>query len=569
MAVPVPVAYDKDLRILEYPAFLTKGDTLTFEELDSTLIALWQAANKIPIEINVLDLYALQQNNLLAPGSIYVITDDAIAVKIYLFALDSGTLSPDGYGLYINADYNLTSSYDTFAFSGVVATQRQGVYHVGLESFMVDGNIVIRNNKHYQVVNAAAFNGEFPEINEAAYLYLPKDVEGMGYVAVIDRVLYDVASGKAYERLSARNERITSTPQFALINDIISNYQWGWNLNRNNHVFNSVLNNMNCRNPASDATITNCNLIVNKTANITGAELDGITDTFDSLDYSQRKSKGYFSDLFDSLSLSLPASEYIVCDNGAGGSLYTLRRDFTINGITSKIECGGKPVKPSIILEEGTTEFFISQTGLVTYYSSGVLVEAGTLDVATFNDPSQLADEGDGFWSATGGSGAPTVSQPSNLISLFDYAAKTLYLPQAKRHVAAWTLTADEWVEETIYAWNQLVFNPDNKKLYRSKVNSNQGNLISDTNFWEIAVEGSAIIQEVRNYNDKFKTRLNPDKETGLKLNWIDYITGGGTANLMLPSDTTETTHQREDFIVFAPVSGDRLKQVQAEKFNY
>lgn len=97
-----------------------------------------------------------------------------------------------GIGQFLNADWQNVGVYTgVVGLTTVPFTTNIGQWYVAIESTAVDGDVVIYNCLHYQVISAVSFDGSDPATNVTAYTLLPKATANMGYIIESDQIEFD------------------------------------------------------------------------------------------------------------------------------------------------------------------------------------------------------------------------------------------------------------------------------------------------------------------------------------------------------------------------------------------
>src|SRR5208283_4435898 len=97
-----------------------------------------------------------------------------------------------------------------------------------------------------------------------------------------------------------------------------------------------------------------------------------------------------------------------------GTTSYTRDGSFTQNNQGQVVTASGYPVQPAITIPANALNVTIGTDGTITYTTSGTTTPAqgGTLQLATFINPTGLQSQGSNLYQETASSGTPTVSNP-------------------------------------------------------------------------------------------------------------------------------------------------------------
>lgn len=150
-----------------------------------------------------------------------------------LYCQTTGAFSLGGHGTFLNADWQNVGDYSgVLAVTAVPFTANIGQWYAGIESTAVNGDVVIWNCLHYQVVDAMAFAGTDPATNVAAYTLLPKATANLGYITEVDDIEFDFPNDWLQYRADKRGNTyryssLCDTSLTPLGYTAIDDFQWG------------------------------------------------------------------------------------------------------------------------------------------------------------------------------------------------------------------------------------------------------------------------------------------------------------------------------------------------------
>jgi hypothetical protein len=122
-----------------------------------------------------------QSSSLLPTGEHIMVSDRGDRGIILLCPTDS-QIGLDGHGGFLNADHQAVGDYSSvLGYSAVAVGTNHGIWNVGLEATMLDGDIVIWDGFNFQLTDLASVSGINPNANDNAYLPLPRNVREITY----------------------------------------------------------------------------------------------------------------------------------------------------------------------------------------------------------------------------------------------------------------------------------------------------------------------------------------------------------------------------------------------------
>lgn len=221
------------------------------------------------ISLTYAQLQTAITNSTLIAGQMYSITN-AIFIQttsetapVYLIATSTNTISAQGQGRFLNADYQGIGNYSSV--TGFVS-------NLGIRNFtllVVVGSVVIWNNLQY--VSLTGVNNQ-PDINPLDWQLLSKTLT-TGYILEVCTILYDVNTNSIYKRIDLNNNSVENniSTYVSVGLEAFQVFQWGAILSRDNFVGNeSALNNYNNRGAVYENTIINGSIITITTDTSTG-----------------------------------------------------------------------------------------------------------------------------------------------------------------------------------------------------------------------------------------------------------------------------------------------------------
>lgn len=176
-----------------------------------------------------------------------------------LFCQEVDAFALGGFGTFLNADWQGVGDYSgVVGLTGVAFTSNIGQWYVGLEGSASDGDVVIWNCLHFQVIDDSAFNGTDPTVNTTAYAALPITTADMGYVSEVDNIEFDfVADWLQYwadKRGNTYRYSQSVDAVFSLGFTAINLFQKGRNLWSGNNIYEAKISIINARGAFTDNT---------------------------------------------------------------------------------------------------------------------------------------------------------------------------------------------------------------------------------------------------------------------------------------------------------------------------
>jgi hypothetical protein len=213
------------------------------------------------ISLTYAQLQTAITNSTLIAGQMYSITN-AIFIQttgetapIYLTATSTNTISAQGQGRFLNADYQLVGNY-----SGVTGfVSALGVWNLTLA--IVVGVVVIWDNLQYVSLTG---NNNQPDLNPSDWQLLSKTLT-TGYILEVCTILYDVKSNSIYKRIDLNNNSVENniSSYLSVGLEAFQLFQWGAStFTKDNSVANeSVLNNCNNQNYVWNNVINSASIV--------------------------------------------------------------------------------------------------------------------------------------------------------------------------------------------------------------------------------------------------------------------------------------------------------------------
>ena len=213
------------------------------------------------ISLTYAQLQTAITNSTLISGQMYEISN-AIFIQttgetapIYLTATSTNTISAQGQGRFLNADYQLVGNY-----SGVTGfVSALGVWNLTLA--IVVGVVVIWDNLQYVSLTG---NNNQPDLNPSDWQLLSKTLT-TGYILEVCTILYDVKSNSIYKRVDLNNNSVENniSSYLSVGLEAFQLFQWGAStFTKDNSVANeSVLNNCNNQNYVWNNVINSASIV--------------------------------------------------------------------------------------------------------------------------------------------------------------------------------------------------------------------------------------------------------------------------------------------------------------------
>lgn len=212
------------------------------------------------ISLTYAQLQTAITNSTLIAGQMYSITN-AIFIQttsetapVYLIATSTNTISSQGQGRFLNADYQGIGNYSSV--TGFVSNL--GVWNLSL--IVVVGSVVIWNNLQY--VSLTGSNNQ-PDTNPSDWQLLSKTLT-TGYILEVCTILYDVNNNSIYKRTDLKNNSVENniSTYVSVSLEAFQVFQWGSSFTLDNSVSNeSVLNNCNNLNSVWNNVINSASIV--------------------------------------------------------------------------------------------------------------------------------------------------------------------------------------------------------------------------------------------------------------------------------------------------------------------
>jgi len=203
--------------------------------------------------VTKLQLNNLISNNSVQVGQNYLITDSTQADEgIIVEGETSTSVSLEGSGIFLNADYNNNGKYTNVpSYSGI----NLGVWASNIPSVSI-GDVVIYSGLNY--INLTGSIGTAPATDFTNWQFLNKSVDE-GYIREIDFVTYDQKNDILLSRKDKRNNYIErASVGIALKDNPIYSFQWGNDLYYENKITGrSKFDGTNARNSFNNNTLNN------------------------------------------------------------------------------------------------------------------------------------------------------------------------------------------------------------------------------------------------------------------------------------------------------------------------
>ncbi len=127
-------------------------------------------------------------------------------------------------------------------------------------------------------------------------------------------------------------------------------------------------------------------------------------------------SQGELIQTENELDVAIEGNGFFQIELPNGDTAYTREGAFKLDSDGRITNSNGYPLIPQITIPEGTTDIYISDTGVL----SGVLAgdtessEIGNMEIAIFTNPAGLYAAGNNLFMETGSSGAPAIGTPGD-----------------------------------------------------------------------------------------------------------------------------------------------------------
>lgn len=196
----------------------------------------------------------IRLSNELPAGSWVEVTDIPSQPDAYfsLYCQSTDSFALGGHGSFLNADWQNVGDYSgVLAVTSVPFTTNIGQWYAGIEVSAVDGDVVIWNCLHYQVIDATAFAGTDPAANLSAYALLPKATANLGYILETDEIQFDFPNDWLQYRADKRGNvilytQIVDSNYFTYgFSAAIDKFQWGRDAWFGNYIDNGVIDQIN------------------------------------------------------------------------------------------------------------------------------------------------------------------------------------------------------------------------------------------------------------------------------------------------------------------------------------
>ena len=156
------------------------------------------------ISLTYAQLQTAITNSTLIAGQMYEISNATFiqttseTAPVYLIATSTNTISAEGQGRFLNADYQGIGNYSSV--TGFVSNL--GVWNLSL--LVVVGSVVIWNNLQYVSLTG---NPNQPDTNPSDWQLLSKTLT-TGYILEVCTILYDVNTNSIYKRIDLNNNSV-------------------------------------------------------------------------------------------------------------------------------------------------------------------------------------------------------------------------------------------------------------------------------------------------------------------------------------------------------------------------
>lgn len=156
-----------------------------------------------------------------------IIVSDRGDTGLILAVASANAFGLAGIGGFLNPDWQGAGDYSG---TPTAFTANQGLWTVALEATLVDGDVVVWNNIHWQVEDFSALAGTSPDTTPLAFTELPGSAANVGYMEEWDAIEFDWANDHIQRRADVRGNDFrmdfASLTEYAYT-ETISEFQWG------------------------------------------------------------------------------------------------------------------------------------------------------------------------------------------------------------------------------------------------------------------------------------------------------------------------------------------------------
>jgi len=343
-----------------------------------------------------------------------------------LFCTETNQIALGGFGQFLNADWQNVGDYSgVLAITGVPFTANIGQWYVALEGTAVDGDVVIYNCLHYQVIDAAAFAGTAPDVTPLAYTLLPKATANTGYILEVDEIEFDFVPdwlqyradkrGNTY-RYSQSYDAIILTPFGFTAIDL---FQWGRDAWYSNDIYESYISQINTAgriylNQLNYSAIYG-NVFVDSTSVMAGNRLFGSSSIFDNVLVQNSSINSNNLSLASSIDTNTISSNSAIDTNNITGNSFLRNKNIDTTFLFSAHDINVSLTFTETILSNDQNKS--NTLGLSTELREIDITGLTTLDIGT---NAELV----GIYDITSGNATETINLITNYPTLFPFTLK-------------------------------------------------------------------------------------------------------------------------------------------------
>lgn len=192
------------------------SNSITARDIRDSVYTLWSmvgsGSSSVFTSVTYNEMGALIASASVVPGNIYLINNSNVVENgVIVFGSTDRTISSDGIGNYMNADYTGVGTY-----SGVPSfTSNIGIWYSSMTASM--GDVCIYYGSHY--VNISGYNSDPSDIATWTFLS-PIGTQSIsyGYIPTSDKIIYDFTNDLVTFRVDIRGNSVYGA---------VSYFPWG------------------------------------------------------------------------------------------------------------------------------------------------------------------------------------------------------------------------------------------------------------------------------------------------------------------------------------------------------
>lgn len=314
------------------------------------------------------DILTLASSSLLNTKVRYLTTDLTDNWLVTPTSVNSISLFVDVFS--INCDWNASASAD---YTGVVTvttvpfTARKGLWTLALDPTLVDGDVVIYDNLHYQVISQAALNLDDPTTNAVAYQVLPKTSADCGYLTNIDKCFIGQSSSSStigIVSISDKYRNVNERP-FDGVFPVNTHDLFRFNDNTclSNMIFRAYVDNINSSSVFKNNEINNCYVVLSEGGG------NFLNNTISGGGFTPSNFAVYFS--------GGTLSNCVI-----RGNSMTINLDVAVN-YTDKTFIQGISSNFDATIDENVNQLTLAYTGVDVYLANDIITNLSTGGTAT------------------------------------------------------------------------------------------------------------------------------------------------------------------------------------------